>query len=156
MAGIAFKIAAGGFPYSYTLGDKQFDSFWFYYKIYVVVGLLAIVKLKFSNDLYIPKWRVLSLLAFFVYGFGIFTPLFVIATTDAQLPNCNLINQIYSVIAYTIGSYLYANRVPEKCTPGTFDYCGTSHNFLHFCVIFGAFSSFISSYDCYRYSLAYT
>ena len=36
------------------------------------------------------------------------------------------------------GAIMYATRIPERWSPGTFDIFGQSHNWLHILVIFGA------------------
>jgi predicted membrane channel-forming protein YqfA (hemolysin III family) len=35
----------------------------------------------------------------------------------------------YSIggLVYIIGAILYIVRIPERCSPGKFDYCGASH-----------------------------
>ncbi|KAK7678137.1 hypothetical protein QCA50_018930 [Cerrena zonata] len=43
---------------------------------------------------------------------------------------------------YIVGALLYANRIPEKLSPGTFDYFGSSHQIFHLCVVLAALSHY--------------
>lgn len=40
--------------------------------------------------------------------------------------------------SYIFGALLYAARIPEKLSPGTFDYFGSSHQIFHCFVLAGA------------------
>ncbi|WWD16362.1 hypothetical protein CI109_100788 [Kwoniella shandongensis] len=40
--------------------------------------------------------------------------------------------------SYIVGALLYAARIPEKLSPGTFDYFGSSHQIFHCFVLLGA------------------
>ncbi|KAK7462854.1 hypothetical protein VKT23_007430 [Stygiomarasmius scandens] len=45
---------------------------------------------------------------------------------------------------YIFGALLYANRVPERFYPGTFDYFFASHQVFHVCVVLAALAHFTS------------
>ncbi|KAI0078360.1 HlyIII-domain-containing protein [Panus rudis PR-1116 ss-1] len=49
---------------------------------------------------------------------------------------------LLSASFYIGGALLYANRIPERLSPGTFDYFGASHQIFHFCVVFAALSHY--------------
>ncbi|SPN97581.1 probable IZH3 Implicated in Zinc Homeostasis, membran protein [Cephalotrichum gorgonifer] len=42
-----------------------------------------------------------------------------------------------SVLVYLVGAIVYASKVPERWSPGMFDYVGGSHNLWHFAVLGG-------------------
>ena len=44
---------------------------------------------------------------------------------------------VKSITVYFIGALVYASKVPERWFPGSFDYCGASHNLWHFAVLGG-------------------
>ncbi|KAF9018815.1 HlyIII-domain-containing protein [Rhodocollybia butyracea] len=44
---------------------------------------------------------------------------------------------------YTFGALLYANRIPERFSPGSFDYFFSSHQILHGCVVLGAYLHYV-------------
>lgn len=44
---------------------------------------------------------------------------------------------------YVIGACLYMARVPERFSPGTFDYFGASHQIFHILILLAAFSHYI-------------
>ncbi|KAJ4490248.1 hemolysin-III related-domain-containing protein [Lentinula aciculospora] len=52
---------------------------------------------------------------------------------------------------YIAGALLYANRIPERFSPGTFDYFGASHQIFHFFVVFAA----LAHYKSIRLALDY-
>ncbi|KAJ3815233.1 hemolysin-III related-domain-containing protein [Lentinula aff. lateritia] len=45
---------------------------------------------------------------------------------------------------YVAGALLYANRIPERFSPGTFDYFCASHQIFHFFVVFAALAHYKS------------
>nr|WRH23622.1 Haemolysin-III related [Naematelia aurantialba] len=45
-------------------------------------------------------------------------------------------------VAYISGALLYAARLPEKLSPGTFDYFGSSHQIFHVMVLVGAWCQY--------------
>ncbi|KAH8829416.1 hemolysin-III related-domain-containing protein [Flagelloscypha sp. PMI_526] len=45
---------------------------------------------------------------------------------------------------YIGGALLYANRIPERFAPGTFDYFFASHQIFHLCVVCAASAHFVS------------
>ncbi|CAL1699535.1 unnamed protein product [Somion occarium] len=47
-----------------------------------------------------------------------------------------------SAVLYIAGALLYANRIPEKLSPGTFDYFGASHQIFHVCVVLAALAHY--------------
>ncbi|KAF8916503.1 hemolysin-III related-domain-containing protein [Mucidula mucida] len=51
---------------------------------------------------------------------------------------------LLSAALYLIGATLYANRIPERFAPGTFDYFFSSHQIFHVCVVMAALSHFES------------
>jgi len=44
---------------------------------------------------------------------------------------------------YISGALLYANRIPERFSPGTFDYFFASHQIFHVCVVLAALSHYV-------------
>ena len=49
---------------------------------------------------------------------------------------------------YIFGAFLYAQAIPERWSPGTFDFFGCSHNIFHFLVV-------LSAYFHYKASIIY-
>ncbi|KAI0792384.1 HlyIII-domain-containing protein [Abortiporus biennis] len=49
---------------------------------------------------------------------------------------------ITSGALYIGGALLYANRIPERLSPGTFDYFGASHQIFHVCVLLAALAHY--------------
>lgn len=49
-----------------------------------------------------------------------------------------------SAALYIGGALLYANRIPERFSPGTFDYFFSSHQIFHMCVVLAALAHYAS------------
>lgn len=46
---------------------------------------------------------------------------------------------------YIFGAFLYGSKIPERLSPGTFDYIGQSHQIFHVLVLAAAFLHFDTS-----------
>ncbi|KAL0568428.1 hypothetical protein V5O48_013556 [Marasmius crinis-equi] len=53
---------------------------------------------------------------------------------------------------YICGALLYANRIPERLSPGTYDYFFHSHQIFHICVVLGAYLHYVFSSIALNYS----
>ncbi|KAI1786712.1 hemolysin-III related-domain-containing protein [Ganoderma leucocontextum] len=51
---------------------------------------------------------------------------------------------LLSAACYITGALLYANRIPERFSPGTFDYFFASHQIFHFFVVAAALAHYAS------------
>lgn len=58
---------------------------------------------------------------------------------------------------YAIGGYIYIQgaviymiRCPERCKPGSFDFCGASHQIFHFAVLSAALLHYAANYNLFR------
>lgn len=52
---------------------------------------------------------------------------------------------------YVIGAGLYVLRIPERFSPGTFDYFGASHQIFHVLILLAAFSHYVSIRRSYTF-----
>ncbi|KAH9855334.1 HlyIII-domain-containing protein [Lenzites betulinus] len=50
---------------------------------------------------------------------------------------------LVSGMMYIVGALLYANRIPERLSPGTFDYFFASHQIFHFFVLAAALAHYV-------------
>eukprot|EP00826_Nyctotherus_ovalis_P013041 TRINITY_DN1348_c0_g1_i5.p1 TRINITY_DN1348_c0_g1~~TRINITY_DN1348_c0_g1_i5.p1 ORF type:complete len:192 (+),score=23.67 TRINITY_DN1348_c0_g1_i5:406-981(+) len=50
---------------------------------------------------------------------------------------------------YIAGALIYVARIPERLSPGTFDFIGQSHNIFHMFVLVAAVLHFLGSLDSY-------
>ena len=55
-------------------------------------------------------------------------------------------------VLYIVGAGLYAARVPEKWSPGSFDIWGSSHQIFHVLVVLAAASHFVGLVIAFDYS----
>lgn len=77
-----------------------------------------------------PKWRPVRGIMFMVAGLSCIAFLISLLgfKTSAKIPLGT--NWAYFVVggySYLQGATLYVLRVPERCKPGKFDFCGASH-----------------------------
>ena len=51
---------------------------------------------------------------------------------------------------YIQGAIIYMIRVPERCKPGRFDFCGASHQIFHFAVLGASLLHYWCNYNAFR------
>jgi len=56
-----------------------------------------------------------------------------------------------SAAFYIGGALLYASRIPERLSPGSFDYFGASHQIFHVCVVLAALSHYVCVLTAFDY-----
>ncbi|EDR08031.1 uncharacterized protein LACBIDRAFT_184966 [Laccaria bicolor S238N-H82] len=56
---------------------------------------------------------------------------------------------------YIGGALLYANRIPEKLAPGSFDYFLASHQIFHVCVVLAAWAHYRGLLTCLHYRMSH-
>ncbi|KAL4868269.1 hypothetical protein BDV12DRAFT_170054 [Aspergillus spectabilis] len=54
-----------------------------------------------------------------------------------------------SILVYFVGACVYASQVPERWSPGLFDYFGGSHNIWHFAVLCGILFHYLAMQDLF-------
>ncbi|KAJ7240449.1 hemolysin-III related-domain-containing protein [Mycena rebaudengoi] len=59
---------------------------------------------------------------------------------------------VFSGALYIAGALLYANRIPERFSPGTFDYFFASHQIFHCCVVGAAGAHYVGVLIALNYS----
>ena len=55
-------------------------------------------------------------------------------------------------VLYIVGAGLYAARIPEKWSPGTFDIWGSSHQIFHVLVVLAAISHLVGLLIAFDYA----
>lgn len=63
---------------------------------------------------------------------------------------------LLEALGYISGALLYAARVPERWSPGTFDFFGHSHQIFHILVVLSALAHFKALVQSYIYAHTYT
>ena len=103
---------------------------------------------KFDQEAY-RKWRGIM---YIILGVSCGFMFLMFAFLDAQY-----ISQVKPWV-YILGGYIYIQgaiiymvRCPERCSPGTFDLCGASHQIFHFAVLIGALLHFWENYLVFRH-----
>lgn len=56
-------------------------------------------------------------------------------------------------VLYLSGAVLYASRFPERCSPGSFDTCGSSHQIFHVLVFMAVIALYAGLTDFYEWRL---
>eukprot|EP01006_Ploeotia_vitrea_P015577 TRINITY_DN45081_c0_g1_i1.p1 TRINITY_DN45081_c0_g1~~TRINITY_DN45081_c0_g1_i1.p1 ORF type:complete len:727 (-),score=328.83 TRINITY_DN45081_c0_g1_i1:78-2231(-) len=56
-------------------------------------------------------------------------------------------------VLYLSGAAIYASRFPERCSPGTFDTCGASHQIWHCFIVMAIVTLYLGTVDFYEWRM---
>lgn len=122
--------------YGYEHGDYERWLYWgLTFSLGTTCACVSLMK-KFHTS----EWRPFRALMFVLFGLSGGFPVLHAAfrfgygqtVLRIQLPYV-----LAEAVAYIGGAAIYAARVPEKWSPGTFDIIGSSHQIFHICVVLG-------------------
>ncbi|TFK26591.1 HlyIII channel protein [Coprinopsis marcescibilis] len=143
--GIVVLIVGSFFPsiyYGYFCRPR-FQYFWLSLLFVMGVGAARIV---LDPEYAKPTHRGARTAVFIALGLSAVAPLgHLLLTThhfSELLSQMGLGWLITSGAMYIIGALLYANRIPERFLPGTFDHFGASHQLFHLFVVLAALAHF--------------
>jgi adiponectin receptor len=116
--------------------------------VFLALGLSAIVPVAHICALYGVSLSLLFLIAVEQSELRstILTPLFLpllLPQYQAVSTTMGLSWLVTGGALYVIGACLYMFRVPERLSPGTFDYFGASHQIFHILILLAAFSHYV-------------
>lgn len=113
--------------------------------------------LTMTPKYYAPEKRRLRGTMFLILGISAGVPVIHLALLGDKIIGFDvkpyLIYWYLGGIIYVLGGVIYVIRLPEKFFPNKFDYCGSSHNILHTCVLFGFLFHYLGALDSYYYRL---
>ncbi|GMG43271.1 unnamed protein product [Ambrosiozyma monospora] len=100
------------------------------------------------------KWRPFRATMFVIFGLSSVFPigyglwLYGVSETFART---GLMWVLLEGLGYCSGAFIYAARVPERFSPGTFDIFGHSHQIFHVLVVISAYFHFKGLIEAYKY-----
>mmetsp|Transcript_8303 Transcript_8303/g.13879 ORF Transcript_8303/g.13879 Transcript_8303/m.13879 type:complete len:180 (-) Transcript_8303:53-592(-) len=99
------------------------------------------------------EYRTFRGTMFVILGISAAAPFFYIGTVKDQsvFSRHDFMPFIVGGAIYILGALFYMNRVPERCSPGKYDYCGASHQIFHVCVVIGALVHFYESMNLFNH-----
>ena len=135
--GISLLVAASIMTTEYTAFYCEPVSRWIYISLTAVLGLGGVVLpwYPFFNRADMAWLRVAFYVGLAATGF---LPMLQILFTRGT----SFVWEFYlpitkSLLVYLTGAFVYASKVPERWSPGMFDYIGGSHNLWHLAVLGG-------------------
>ena len=138
-------------PYIYYFYCDEKLKF-FYVAFMTVFGITSFL-LCLTNGFNMPNKRVLRGSLFLTFGISAGIPIMHMIlfpnTIIGVSPYAKTKFWVIGGIIYILGGFLYIIRFPEKIYPGKFDYFGSSHQLLHFSVVFGAVFHYFGCLDAY-------
>ncbi|TID25085.1 HlyIII-domain-containing protein [Venturia nashicola] len=117
----------------------QGDVFWVrtYWSMITTIGAgcaMVSINPKFKS----PQWRPFRAAMFSAMGFSAAVPV-IHGVIQFGIPQMNrsisLPHVLTQGILYAVGTGLYASRIPERFSPGTFDIWGSSHQIFHVLIL---------------------
>ena len=156
-AGITILIAGSCYPPYF---------YFFYCEVYLCTVYLCFISIfaisvfvfALSPDFHVPRRRRLRGTLFLTLGLSAGIPVVHLILFGNHVSGFNGYDSspkyylwVLGGISYVTGALLYLNRIPEKIKPGTFDYCGASHQIFHCLVVLGVVFHYLGSLDAYYF-----
>ena len=156
-AGITILIAGSCYPPYF---------YFFYCEVYLCTVYLCFISIfaisvfvfALSPDFHVPRRRRLRGTLFLTLGLSAGIPVVHLILFGNHVSGFNEYDSspkyylwVLGGISYVTGALLYLNRIPEKIKPGTFDYCGASHQIFHCLVVLGVVFHYLGSLDAYYF-----
>ncbi|AOW05558.1 hemolysin-III related-domain-containing protein [Yarrowia lipolytica] len=135
--------------YGYDHGDYERWLYWgLTFSLGTICACVSLMK-KFHTS----EWRPFRALMFVLFGlsggFPVIHACFRFGYEGTVL-RIQLPWILLEAAAYIGGAGIYAARVPEKWSPGTFDIIGSSHQIFHMCVVLGVILHWIALLGTYH------
>lgn len=109
-----------------------------------VIGVVSLL-VTWHPDFRTPEWRPIRTSTFVIFAFSGLIPIcygFVVMDWRVAADRAGLKYVGYEALSYLTGAVIYAFRMPERLSPGTFDMIGNSHQIFHCLVVLGAYCHF--------------
>jgi len=144
-AGIVIMIVGSFFPAIHYAFYCETHWKTLYLSIMVFFGLIA-TYIVFNPEYSKPSHRGARTLVFVILGLSAVLPVmhaFAAQGFHKVATDMGFRWIIASGVFYLIGATLYANRIPERLSPGSFDYFFSSHQIFHVHVVLAALSHYV-------------
>lgn len=116
----------------------------FFITITSIIGTISLL-ITWHPNFRTPEWRSIRTSTFIIFAFTGLIPIcygFIIFNWREAVNRAGLKYVGYEALSYLTGAVIYAFRMPERLSPGTFDMIGNSHQIFHCLVVLGAYSHF--------------
>lgn len=145
--GITFLIIGSFYPvcyYSFACEPFWRGTYIVMISCFGAAGLLGPFFRKWTSQAFATK-KVLFYVCFVGSGLLPTIHMYTLPTNNSPY-----VSKLLAMLAfYGFGVFLYAFKVPEVFSPGTFDTYGSSHQLFHICVVIAAAIHFKNSIDMY-------
>lgn len=121
--------------YGFYCSPKLQKVYWTQVSVLAVLCVITTL----SPDFRTPKWRSFRSAMYAGFGVSFIIPIIhSVALYGFEIQSMRMSLDWMALMAgfNLTGAFLYAMRIPEKWSPHTFDLFGSSHQILHFMVIF--------------------
>lgn len=151
--GIVFLIISSMVSIMYYGFYDRFHLFILFTTITLFLGgMCTVVSLK--DKFRAPHWRAKRAAMFVLFGLSAVLPLAYGLITygyDKTTKKIGLNWVLLEGVFYILGATLYGLRIPEKHSPGKFDYFFNSHQIFHVLVVAGACAHYIGLIKSYQH-----
>eukprot|EP00347_Sterkiella_histriomuscorum_P020952 403335825 len=152
-AGIALMIAGSNMPpLYYSFYCKPMHVYRNLYMILQSVSCFLVFAASLWPKFDKAQYRVLRGVLFVILGLvavAPFTHIFLVRDSEL-LPIFNPTLWIVGAVLYVGGAVIYMLRVPERWFPNKFDFCGSSHQIFHICIVIAALSHYYAALQCFH------
>ena len=124
-----------------------FNSRWLFLGISASISLGANILCCASRHRWLNVKYIIRTVPFVVAFLFIISPVVWRTFTCEDTMDCNVESWPYHkrhALFYLFSALINVARLPERLTPGTFDFVGNSHHFLHLFTAFGAADEFLA------------
>lgn len=151
-SGICFLIMGTPYPLiNYAFACEQVNGWRYFFLGFVSITCAVVLAVMFSPFFMKPESQFLRTIVFGTLACSVLMPMIYLGSQRdmTYLSDYSMMPWALGMLTYMVGAVIYANRAPEKCKPGVFDYCGASHQIFHCLVVVGALIHFSASLDLY-------
>jgi adiponectin receptor len=142
--GISLLVAASIMTTEYTAFYCEPISRWVYMTATALLGIGGVI-LPWHPYFNKPQNSWMRVAFFVGFGASGFLPIAQILLARGPAWVWEFYSPIFkSLFVYVIGACVYASKIPERWSPGMFDYIGGSHNLWHIAVLGGIMFHYVA------------
>lgn len=152
--GIVVLIVGSNIPalrYGLYCHQKIHDFYLALILIWGTLALFTVVQSKYAT----PRFRPIRAGVFVALGLSGVAPivhgLYLTGGSSFVFSTLGYKHVLWSGIMYIFGTLLYVTHIPERLSPGRFDYLGASHQLFHICVLIAALLHLVAMRHSYLF-----
>ena len=150
-AGISILIAGSTYPPIFYIFYCDPIYYWTYLSLISFTGLIVFI-CSLTPQLQEPRNSHYRGALFLAFGLLSAAPLIhFFIQINLYWPFIDTIPYLLMMgFFYIFGTFFYVSKVPECCSPGTFDIVGNSHNIWHLMVLTAAIFHYAGAMDAFH------